>query len=306
MLRISITCMSLLLLSCNKDTVPSSPTIRFTEQINVDGLNRSYIVRLPQQYYDSTKDWPLVVGLHGTGGNGAQFETGYGMSAKADEAGFIAVYPEGVVKADGRGLFSIRTWNAGSCCDYAMYSNINDVKFIKTLINNLSDRFRVDRKRIYITGMSNGGMMAYRLASELSDQIAAVAIVSGNMVAPKDPALTGAVPILHIHAKADTKVPFNGGTGIGAVQFPPVMDGILYWVKRNNCDTVPTVEYGAGYQVQRWSDAAGRAPIHLYLTDDGGHAWPSSSRQGRWGDEPSTALHATNLVWEFMSRYSLP
>ena len=301
---ISVFC--LLLLSCNKDSLPPGKTLRLTEQIIIDGLARTYIIKLPRDYYDSASERPLVIGLHGTGGSAEQFERAYGFNEKSDAAGFVAVYADGVIKDDGRGFFKIRTWNAGTCCDYAMYNNINDVKFISTLIDSISRRFKINRNKVYVTGMSNGGMMAYRLASELPHKIAAIGVVSGTMVAEKDMSREGTVPIIHIHAIPDNKVPFTGGVGIGEVYFPHAMDGIQYWVNRNNCQSTPVVENRQGYQLQSWLGQDNRSLIQLYLTEDGGHAWPSTARQGRWGDIPSTALNATGLIWDFLNTFSRP
>lgn len=297
----------LFLLSCDKGSDnPQSDKFRFTEQVFIDGIRRTYIIKLPENYYQKDSIRPLVIGLHGTGGNAAQFEKAYGFEQKGNEEGFITVYPDGVEKQDGMGLFEIRTWNAGTCCDYAMYTNVNDVKFISTLIDNICARFKVNKKKVYVTGMSNGGMMAYRLASELPDKIAAVGIVSGDMVAPKDVSKQGIVPILHIHAIPDTKVPFAGGIGIGGYDFPPALDGINYWINRNNCEKDPVKMQYDNYEVSSWHTGDGRTLVQLYLTRDGGHAWPSSPIQGRRGDTPSTAINATNLIWDFCNQFSLP
>jgi polyhydroxybutyrate depolymerase len=295
---------SMVLICCDK-AVPDPPEYRYSESIVVDGIQRTFIVKLPKNYYDNANDRPMLIGLHGTGGNAAQFEESYGFNLKADAEGFVAVYPDGVQKDDGIGLLKIRTWNAGSCCDYAMYNNVNDVKFISILIDSISTRFHINRRKVYVTGMSNGGMMAYRIASELTDKIAAIGVVSGTMVATKDVTRQGKTPILHIHAVPDTKVPYAGGTGIGGYDFPPVMDGINYWVNRNDCNPGPVTEQYPGYQFQTWKNSEGNPVIQLYLTNDGGHAWPSSAVQGRRGDTPSTVINATNLIWEFMNRFSL-
>lgn len=297
-------CICLVMLSCGKDD-PEPADYRFTEQVVVDGIRRTYIIKLPQNYYQNDSTRAMVIGLHGTGGSADQFEKAYGFNQKADQAGFVAVYPDGVQKQDGLGLLKVRTWNAGTCCDFAMYTNVNDVKFISTLIDNISSRFHINRKKIYVTGMSNGGMLAYRLASELPDKIAAVGIVSATMVAPKDASKQGVMPIIHIHSALDTKVPFAGGAGIGDYNFPPVMEGINYWVNRNNCMTDPVIEQRQGYTLQSWKNNAGSVLIQCYLTADGGHAWPASAVQGRVGDTPSTAVNATDLIWDFFRRFSL-
>lgn len=307
MVNVISTFFYLLLFSCGSDSTQPQPTrFRFTEEVLVDGIRRTYIVKLPDNYYQQDSNRPLVIGLHGTGGNAEQFEKAYGFEQKGNEEGFITIFPDGIEKKDGLGLFQVRTWNAGSCCDYAMYTNVNDVKFISTLIDNISNRFKVNRKKVYVTGMSNGGMMAYRLASELPDKIAAAGIVSGDMVAPKDASKQGIVPILHIHAIPDTKVPFAGGIGIGGYDFPPAMDGINYWVSRNNCDINPATVQHDGYEVRSWSNSNGKALVQCYLTQDGGHAWPSSEVQGRRGDTPSAVINATNLIWDFCNQFELP
>lgn len=296
-------CICLILLSCGKDD-PEAPRYKFSEQVSVDGLSRTYIVRLPQNFYDEDTARAMVIGLHGTGGNAEQFEGSYGFDQLSDTEGFVTVYPDGVQKQDG--LLKIRTWNAGTCCDFAMYTNVNDVKFISTLIDNISGRFHINRKKVYVTGMSNGGMMAYRLASELPDKIAAIGVVSGTMVAPKDASRQEFVPVLHIHAIPDTKVPFAGGIGIGDYNFPPAMEGINYWVNRNHCSTEPVTEQRQGYELKSWKNSAGSALVQSYLTQDGGHAWPSSAVQGRRGDTPSTVINATSLIWDFFKQFSLP
>lgn len=298
-------CACVLMLSCSKDD-PKPPQYRFNEEIVIDGIRRTYIIKLPQNYYENDSTRAMVIGLHGTGGSAAQFESAYGFNEKGNAEGFVAIYPDGVKKQDGLSILKIRTWNAGSCCDFAMYTNVNDVKFISTLIDHVSSRFHINRKKVYVTGMSNGGMMAYRLASELPDKIAAVGVVSGTMVAPKDASRQGGVPIIHIHSVLDTKVSFAGGTGIGDYNFPPVMEGLSYWASRNHCTADPLVEQRQGYELKSWKNPAGTTLIQCYLTQDGGHAWPSSTPQGRMGDTPSTVINATNLIWEFCSRFSLP
>lgn len=307
-LSIASTCICMMLASCSKDSDPAPQKFRYAEQIVIDGIERTYIIRLPRNYYDSaiTQNRPLIIGLHGTGGSASQFEADYGFNDKADAAGFVAVYPDGVEKKDGRGLLEVRTWNAGSCCDYAMYNNINDVKFINTIIDSVCSRFAIDHKRVYVTGMSNGGMMTYRLASELPHKIAAIASVSGPMVAARELTLKGNVPIIHFHSIIDTKVPYSGGVGIGGVNFPPAIEGINYWVNRNGCDTAAIVQQYTNYEHRTWYKDENNKVMELYLTYDGGHAWPGGKKARANADAPSTAVNATNLIWDFLIKFSLP
>lgn len=294
---------SLAQLSCNRD-VEIPKTYRFEKVVTVDGLQRTYIVQLPSDYYESTTEKPLVIGLHGTGGSGAQFENDYGFSQKAEQADFIAVYPNGVMKNDG--LLKIRTWNAGGCCDYAMYNDIDDVKFISTIIDNIIANYRINAKKIYVVGMSNGGMMAYKLANDISNKIAAVGIVSATMFCEKDLTKTGVVPIIHIHSLQDTKVPLNGGLGIGGVEFPPVEEGINYWQQRDDCNSEAITETYANYEKRSWKNTQGTTMVMLYLTHDGGHSWPGSTKHRLMGDTPSTALNANDVIWDFFRQFSLP
>src|SRR5690606_425800 len=115
------------LLSCYKDK-DNNERYRFSEKIMVDGIERTYTIQLPVNYYDDSLDRPVIFGLHCTGGSGLQFEEDYDFSDKTNREGVIAIYPDGVQKTNGR--LKLRSWNAGSCCDYAMHNNINDVKFI--------------------------------------------------------------------------------------------------------------------------------------------------------------------------------
>src|SRR5690606_11668886 len=150
---------------------------------------------------------PLVIGLHGTGGSASQFERDYDFSLKAELERFIVVYPNGV---SSNGQFGLRTWNAGTCCDYAARKKIDDVKFISSLIDKLVNEYRIDPNRVYVTGMSNGGMMCYRLAAEIPDKIAAIAPVSGTMVYTPTSEQKRSVPLLHLHSRLDKIVPSDG------------------------------------------------------------------------------------------------
>ncbi len=286
---------------CKKDSTP--PARNFEATIDVNGLRRSYIVNLPPAYHEDTATYALVIGLHGTGGNARQFEEHYGFSRKADEAGFIAVYPNGVT---GDGAMSIRTWNAGSCCDYAMRKNIADVQFISNLIDKMISSHRVDPKRVYVTGMSNGGMMAYRLAAELPGKIAAIAPVSSNMVYSPAPAQARAMPILHLHSILDEIVPYYGGTNRFGYYFPPVDSVLRLWSLRNRYNPEEQVVVDDGrYKLVQWLDENGEPSIVHYLTKDGGHSWPGGQQARQRADPPSQVIDANDLIWEFFSRHKL-
>jgi len=300
-----ILCIVLLSVNCNPEheSEGSGKIYRVSSSINIDGLSRTYLLNLPPIFYDSP-NFPLVIAMHGTGGSASQFEHDYLFSELAGNKQFVVVYPEGVKST---GILGIRTWNAGSCCNYAMENDIDDVKFISELIDHLIAEYKIDPKLIYVTGMSNGGMMAYRLACELSDKIAAIAVVSGTMVTTKACTPSRPVPILHLHSVLDTKVPPQGGIGIGGYYFPPVDSVLNVWGTIDSCEPVPQIiEDNSGYTLKEWSNCENNVAIQYYLTKDGGHAWPGGTKARAMPDEPSRVINANELIWNFFQQYQLP
>jgi predicted esterase len=161
--------------------------------LTVGGLNRSYLVHVPNGH-DPKAPLPVVLALHGATMNGAMMAWFSDLNRKADEAGFLAVYP------NGTGRYSSFFWNGGNGGGSAMQHTVDDVAFISALLDDLIRTYPVDAEQIYATGMSNGAVMAFRLASELSDRIAAIAPVAGavgtNSNPPKRP-----VSVLHFHSR---------------------------------------------------------------------------------------------------------
>ncbi len=175
-----------------------------SRSLEVDGRNRAYLVHVPPQY-DPAAPMPMVLAFHGGGGNANNMVAFSGLNEKADQAGFIVVYPEG----SGR-LPRMLTFNAGNCCGKAAESKIDDVAFTRLVLDDLERIANVDRWRVFATGMSNGAMMCYRLAAELSNRIAAIAPVAGPM-GTKDCQPVRAVSVMHFHGDADEFAPFKGG-----------------------------------------------------------------------------------------------
>lgn len=288
--------------NCNKSG--AGKVYRISGSMTIDGWTRTYLLNLPPNYYDSTVTTiPLVVALHGFGGSATQMEQDYGITDKANAEGFIVVYPNGTPTA---GRYHLQSWNAGTCCAISSTDNIDDVHFISTLIDQLSANYKVDKKRVYVAGMSNGAMMAYTLACDLSDKVAAITSVSGTLLASSPCSPSRAVPILDIHSTADTKVPFYGGIGLGGQYFPPVDSGINVWAALDTCPATPTVTQGLGYTFSEWKSNNGSVVIDSYLTQDGGHSWPGGLKPRAQADPPSTALNATDLLWTFFQHYTLP
>lgn len=302
---LSLICFAFVVAGCErlKDRVNPITVFREEGSLTIDGLNRTYLLNLPPNYNESS-DFALVLALHGGGGSAAQVEKNYFLTDKANQEKFAILYPEGV-QSDG--ILRARTWNAGTCCDYAVEKQIDDVKFISTLIDEILKKYpKLNRKKVYATGMSNGAMMSYRLACELSNKIAAIAPVAGAMVTNQPCVASRPVPILHIHSKLDTKVPYNGGRSTFGFTIPPVEQGINTWLKNNSCNaTTKTVMDYTLYTHTKWTNCS-NSSIEIYLTKDGGHSWPRGEKVRSAADEISEAINANDVIWDFFKRYQLP
>lgn len=275
----------------------ASQKFRFNESVQVDGSIRTYTVVVPPDYYRG-ETFPLVIALHGGGGSGAQFERNSRLSAKARREGFIVVYP------DGTGM--IRTWNAGNCCGYAGRNDVDDVKFISRMIDQLVKDHKADIGRVYATGISNGGMMCYRLACELGNKIAAIAPVAAVMVTNNCPPV-GPVPVLHIHSVLDRNVPVKGGRGKGpsGTNYPPLDSTLAFWSGADGCTGGQQLVDSTNLYNHYLRTGCRDAPVKLYLTKDGGHSRPGSISKGILFDKPSDAFDADDLIWDFFRRFGL-
>lgn len=277
-----------------------------THHLRHGGRDRSYVVRAPSGIARERAGVPLVIVLHGGGGNAHNAEAMTGFTAKGEAERFIVVYPEGTSR---RG--PLLTWNAGHCCGYAMEQRVDDVGFIGALIDEVSHHYRVDPRRIYVTGMSNGAMMAHRLGIELSGKIAAIApvvgAVFGDEARPRSP-----VSAIMINGILDESVPYRGGASGGRFRqvwdgtpTRPALDQARFWAGVNGCDATLRTEDRGAYLVGRH---ACRPPVavEIYSVKDNGHAWPGGKSGSRLGDAPSTALNATEVIWAFFEAHSRP
>jgi polyhydroxybutyrate depolymerase len=272
-------------------------------QLEVDGRERSYVVHVPPAY-ERQRRHALVMALHGHGGTPQNIMAVSGLSKKADQAGFLVVYPQGT---GWLGLHP-RGWNAGQCCGYPVEKQVDDVGFLRAVIADVQQLYSVDPKRVYVTGASNGGMMAYRLACELSDQIAAIAPVAGapgdSSCAPSDP-----VSVVIFHGTADQYVPYDGGVGRasrGKQIAPPVASAVSLFVERNGCMPVPQRRERGAIREEIYTQCRGGAEVALYSITNGGHAWPGGDRGWRFGAVPTRELSATDRMWEFFVRHPKP
>lgn len=277
-------------------TTPGDYRFTFTHQ----GIKRDYLVHVPARLLKVPA--PIVMALHG-GGGGMNFQAkNYGLTEKSDAAGFIAVFPNGYSSFPG-GMLA--TWNAGMCCGKARDNKVDDVGFLKEVIARVVRQTNGDAARVFVTGMSNGGMMAYRLACEAPEMIRAIAPVAGTdntaSCAPSRP-----TPLIHFHAHDDSHVLFNGGAGKDAfrnraavTEFTAVPATIAKWVKLNRANPIATTVLTVpGVRCDRHPAAKNGAPVELCVTDSGGHSWPGVT-SGRPGKQPSQAISANDLMWAF-------
>ena len=293
--------------------------------VEFGGSAREYLVHVPTGT-ERGKRLPVVFNFHG-GGSDAPTQKAYSqMDATADRHGFVVVYPQGVPPAPGQQ--SLRTWNAGKCCGPAKRTDADDVGFTLAVLDDLAERTPVDKRRVYATGISNGGMMAYRLAADASKQVAAVASVAGQVEVTKF-APTRPVPVMEFHSVDDPRALYNGGLGLPFPgtniqnQFDSVQEGIDRWVAYDGCrrtpKTAPAVqgETGSGDEGETatritYARCKQDAEVVLWKLTRSGHVWPgtpidvSGTPRGAVLGESTKIVDANELMWEFFAKHPLP
>jgi len=262
-----------------------------------DGYDRTYRVYRPAGLSWSSPV-PLVVVLHGGFGSSFQAESAYHWDGVADEHGFVVLYADGYQ----------RSWNAGGCCGPAVRDGMEDVAFLTNLIEHLYTAQRIDRERVYVTGISNGAMMAYRFACESRLPIAAIGPVSGSLEVPCTDAQRTSV--LHIHGLDDHNVPFAGGMpseGLERSQRRPVPEGIAQWRKIDGCGSASVKKDGP--VTTESTNCEREREVTLITVAGAGHQWPGSEpAPGPVAsmlhlDPPSQALDATSVLWAFFATH---
>ncbi len=257
-----------------------------TETITSGGLKRTFLVHLASSY--GKQPQPLVLLYHGYSWTSQIMEQNTGMNTEADKAGFVLVYPQGVDDPP--------SWNAGVGA-YGPTGDANDIQFTRDMLQSLEQNYCVDTHRVYISGFSLGGGMAYRLACTLSDKLAAVATVSGAYYPiPEGCHPTRPLPIMEIHGYADPLAPYAGNvnTRMGAVQ--TYLNG---WLTRDSCTGNPETFFQQGDVTGiQWTKCANNTIVRHYRISDGLHTWPGS---------PGTThvIDANVVIWDFFSKFSL-
>jgi polyhydroxybutyrate depolymerase len=264
------------------------------------GRQRTYLVH----DFGTGVPAPLVIVLHGGGGNAANAVRMTGFDRVAARDRFIAVYPEGT---SGRAGGRLLTWNAGHCCAAAMEAGVDDVGFIGAVIDALVASGRADASRVYVTGMSNGAMLAHRIGRELSTRIAAIAPVVGAVFGDEPPP-RAPVPAFIVTGADDAIVPAAGGPLTVRLvlgqrraadrDVAPAMAQAAYWARHNGCGDPKPAETAA-FRQSAWTGCRSGAPVVFYSVTGNGHAWPGGQPGRSGADVPSTASDATAEMWAF-------
>lgn len=259
-----------------------------TIQVLHAGLKRTAVVHIPASV-DLQALAPLVLNFHGLTSNAEQQVSFSGMNPKADAAGFIVVYPDGVQSS----------WNAGACCGAAIDQQIDDVGFVRALVAQLSNTLCIDERRIYATGFSNGGFMSHRLACEAADLVAAVAPVSAvngmDSCTPSRP-----VPVMMFNGTLDPLVAYNGSG-----PFDSAEQTFIDWGTRDICGDAPKPGKSSGAASCVQHELCDADTSVVFCTFEGmSHCWPGNAFCPFGA--ASTDLSANDEMWEFFSQYTLP
>ena len=256
-----------------------------------EGRTRNYLVFLPQNYNETAK-MPVVFNLHGDGGNNQRQLDYSQMNIVADTAGFIVVYPNGVML----------TWR------YGVGGTINDVCFISALIDTLDRHYSIDLERIYACGFSSGGCMSYKLACLLSQKITAIATVAigiSDGVANNND-VHHPMPVLSIHGTEDRYD--TGWPGLGI--WPPEQT-VSFWADLNSCSELDTISIadldttdGCTVEKITYGNGTHSSRVLFYKVIGGGHTWPDAAfnlQQGR----TTRDINANVEIWNFFKDYKL-
>jgi polyhydroxybutyrate depolymerase len=268
-----------------------------TGTVIVSGLRRSYRLYVPPGTGRDAR--PLVVFLHGGFGSARQAEQAYDWDDLADRRQVVIAYPDGLGRA----------WDVGGgCCGVPGRNGTNDVGFVTAMVRQIQAAVPIDARRIYATGISNGGMLAYRLVCD-STLFAAIG--------PDSATLLGGCPhpapvsVLHVHGTADTNIRYSGGPGEGVARIdgPAVPDLIARWRATDGC-AAPIVTT-SGPLTTSIADCPGGRAVELITIDGAGHQWPGApgrpvTERLLGLDPPSTALDATGTIWRFFAAHPKP
>lgn len=251
---------------------------------------RQYIVHVPP--HEPGERLPLVFNMHGFAMRFDQQQQISRMDGVADEMGYVVVYPSGTT--------SFSAFNAGDCCTFND-KDLDDVGYIVGLIDEVGESLCIDRDRVYASGFSNGGFMAYRLACEASEHFAAIGSVSGVLGIPPETCNPDhALPAIHLHGTSDLIVPYNGGEPLGfsiffgnapPPQFRSVAETVDFYRMLSGCEPNVQVMFDeADTKCLRYAQCDPGSEITLCTIEGAGHSWPG-------GDEAALQAALQSLAF---------
>jgi polyhydroxybutyrate depolymerase len=286
-----------------------------------DGRIRSYFVHIPPSY-DGETEVPMLILLHGGTDNGLIISKQSDMDAKADDEGFIAVYPNGAQglffpllnrllygKAEGR------WWNVEYCGLGPRLLNIDDVGFIDSIIERMQKEYSINSSRIYIAGFSNGAMLTYYAGAKLSHKIAAIAPVAGTIGGSPNafrpiwtiPKPMDSVSAIIFHGFNDKIFLYEGGTinppwGVHKIS---VNDSVKFWVDHNDCNSTPKINISENGNVtsRTYVNGTNGSEVVLYTVLNGEHWWFGGSWEEGEDYDSIQEISATDLIWEFFEKH---
>jgi len=290
------------------------------------GTTRGYRLHVPPAAA-SGRALPLVLNLHGATQNGFLQEAQSGMDASSDRDGYLVAYPDGTriatkLAPDPVAKDAQYGFNAGACCGLPSTKHTDDVDFLVSVIANVAARTPVDLRRVYVTGMSNGGMMAYAMAAEASTYIAAIASVEGQLELT-DVHPTRPVPTMEFHSIDDPIARFNGTPNADPRLRFSVMAGIDHWIAADGCAPTPHAappikgtgaSAGLTATLVTYGGCAAGTEVALWRLTGSGHVWPgapfNTGPRSTWildgVGRGTTIIDANEAMWQFFRRYALP
>ena len=269
-----------------------------SETLKSGGDLRNYWLVRPEGL-EKTKPAPLLMVLHGSAGSGEDMMTvtQRGFERLADKEKFVVVYPDALE----------RRWNDQG-------GTVDDVGFLLAIVDKLVADGLVDKNRIYVAGISNGGMMAQRLACEQADRIAGIATVAGGLPEPLQATCkpARALPVLVIHGTEDPIVPWSGGAVAGFEDFGKVLSAretAKFWAANNRCGDGGVIaaepdrdpKDGTRVKMEVFASCPAGAAVKLAAVEGGGHTWPGGYQYlpERFIGRTSQDVDANMLIWDF-------
>jgi polyhydroxybutyrate depolymerase len=264
------------------------------EEMIVDGMKRAFVTYLPAQ---KTANMPVVVSLHGGFASPKGMLRLANFRPLAEKEHFILVCPA-----------SKKLWHDG-----ADNKGINDVKFIDQLITYILKTYNGDASRVYVTGISNGGFMTTRLACQLHNRIAAIAVVAATLNVNEGYDLEKPMPVMYIHGTTDPIIPYNGGKKFGREMYSHSQI-IKKWVTLDDCTPQPVITQipdnahdGTSVTREEYINPKNNLKVISYTINNGGHTWPGGRQYlpkfivGK----ASRNLDACQVIWDFFKPYQL-